>query len=218
MEEKKATKISLSTFLLIIAIIALIIMGVFIYKLNIDKTTEIQKSSELQNQVNSLSGTVNDLQGKINSISETINANSSNEKIVDKDTNVTSNTSTQNKQNINNEKQKYVGTYKDSYGESSKIAINQNGELYLTREYDGKDVIDIIDLNKRDKNGSIIVYDNKDNLEQGIYKIVIYPIGVNIPLEDDNYFEYTDNETDINKIRIVSFNNLEGGIISCKVD
>ena len=72
-EEKQATKISLSTFLLIIAIIAIIIMGVFIYKLNNDKTREIQKSENLQSQVNSLNGTVSDLQGKINSISNTIN-------------------------------------------------------------------------------------------------------------------------------------------------
>lgn len=218
MEEKNVTKISLSTFFLILAIIAIIVMGIFIYKLNNDKSVEIQKSTELQSQVNSLNGTINDLQGKITTISETINKNSSNEKIIDKDTNITSNTSTQNKQNVNNEKQQYVGTYKNSYGESSKITINENGELYLTRKYDGKDVIDIIDLNKKDKNGSIIVYDNGDNIEQGIYKIVIYPIGVSIPLQDGKYFEYTDNETDINKIRIVSFNNIEGGIISCKVD
>ena len=79
MEEKNVSKISLSTFLLIIAIIAIIVMSVFIYKLNNDKTTEIQKSTELQSQVNSLTGTVNDLQGKITSISETINSNSSNE-------------------------------------------------------------------------------------------------------------------------------------------
>lgn len=74
MEEKNVTKISLSTFFLILAIIAIIIMGVFIYKLNNDKTAEIQKSTELQLQVNSLNGTVSDLQGKINKVSETINS------------------------------------------------------------------------------------------------------------------------------------------------
>ena len=36
MEEKKVTKISLSTFFLILAIIAIIVMGIFIYKLNND--------------------------------------------------------------------------------------------------------------------------------------------------------------------------------------
>lgn len=75
MEEKNATKISLSTFLLLIAVIIIAVMGYFIYKLNNDKTTAVQKSTELQAQVNSLSGTVNDLQGKINNISETINSN-----------------------------------------------------------------------------------------------------------------------------------------------
>ncbi|MBQ9658209.1 MAG: hypothetical protein IJV31_05525 [Clostridia bacterium] len=74
MEEKNVTKISLSTFFLILAIIAIIVMGIFIYKLNNDKTAEIQKSTELQSQVNSLNGTVSDLQGKINKVSETINS------------------------------------------------------------------------------------------------------------------------------------------------
>lgn len=74
MEEKNVTKISLSTFFLILAIIAIIVMGIFIYKLNNDKTAEIQKSTELQLKVNSLNGTVSDLQGKINNISETINS------------------------------------------------------------------------------------------------------------------------------------------------
>ena len=84
MEEKKVTKISLSTFFLILAIIAIIVMGIFIYKLNNDKTVEIQKSTELQAKVNSLNGTVSKLQEKINKVSETVNsetptqANSSN--------------------------------------------------------------------------------------------------------------------------------------------
>ena len=85
MEEKKTIKISVSTFFLIIAIIAICVMGFFIYKLNNDKLIEQRKSSELQSQVTSLNGTVNELQGKINSISSTINSNSS------ADTNVTQN-------------------------------------------------------------------------------------------------------------------------------
>lgn len=91
MEEKNVTKISLSTFFLILAIIAIVAMGIFIYKLNNDKTAEIQKSTELQAQVNSLNGTVSDLQEKINKVSETVNSNSS---VPDTNTNNTSNNST----------------------------------------------------------------------------------------------------------------------------
>lgn len=75
MEEKNVTKISLSTFFLILAVIAIIVMGIFIYKLNNDKTAEVQKSTELQAQVNSLNGTVSDLQNKIDKVSETVNSN-----------------------------------------------------------------------------------------------------------------------------------------------
>lgn len=72
MEEKNVSKISLLTFFIILAIIVIIVMGIFIYKLNNDKKEEIQKSTELQSQVNSLNGTVSNLQGKVNNISETI--------------------------------------------------------------------------------------------------------------------------------------------------
>ena len=88
MEEKNVTKISLSTYLLVIAIFAIVVMGALIYKLNNDKNTEIKKSANLQAQVNSLNGTVSDLQGKIDNISKTINSNNS--------------TNTENKTNTSN--------------------------------------------------------------------------------------------------------------------
>lgn len=77
MEEKNVTKVNLSTFLLIIAIIVIVIMGVFIYKLNNEKNIETKKSADLQTQVSSLNSIVNNLQSKINTISETVNDNAS---------------------------------------------------------------------------------------------------------------------------------------------
>ena len=79
MKEKNSQKISLSTILLIIAIIVIIVMGLFIYKLNKDKSNEIQKSTELQTQVNSLSDTVSDLNENLSNISGTINSNTNSE-------------------------------------------------------------------------------------------------------------------------------------------
>ena len=74
MEEKKVTKISLSTFLLILAIIIIVIMGVFIFKLSNEKNVETQRATELETQVSNLNRTVNNLQEKINKVSETINS------------------------------------------------------------------------------------------------------------------------------------------------
>lgn len=115
MEEKNVTKISLSTFLLIIAIIAIIVMGVFIYKLNNDKKVEIQKSTELQSQVNSMNGTIDDLQGKIDNISKTINSNSSNKN--------TSSTSTKEYQ--------ISGTYyqKNAQGDEPNYTFSANNKV-----------------------------------------------------------------------------------------
>ena len=76
-EENKKVRISSSTVLLFITIIIVVIMGCIIYKLNTDKTTEIQKTAELQTQIDSLNGTIDNLQGKLNTISNNID----NEKI-----------------------------------------------------------------------------------------------------------------------------------------
>lgn len=54
MEENKELKISLSTAFLIIAIVIIIIMGIYIYKLYNDKLVYIEKVSNLNNQINSL--------------------------------------------------------------------------------------------------------------------------------------------------------------------
>ena len=70
MEEKKTTKISLSTFFLILAIIAICVMGFFIYKLNDDKTKATEKVSELNNQVAKLENSMDNSQEKVNKISD----------------------------------------------------------------------------------------------------------------------------------------------------
>lgn len=79
MEEKKDIKIRILICLLIISIIVIITMGICMYKLNNDKTAEVQKSTELQAQVNTLNSTASDLQDKIDSISNT-NVSEKNEK------------------------------------------------------------------------------------------------------------------------------------------
>ena len=125
MEEKNATKISLSTFFLILAIIAIIVMGIFIYKLNNDKVAEVKKSTELQAQVNNLNGTVSDLQGKMNSISATINSTENATKF--KNSKNTNETSSKNKTleeaNVTNNVNK-TGLIGETTYEIGKSAIN----------------------------------------------------------------------------------------------
>lgn len=62
MEEKKVIKIKLSTLFLFIAIIAIGVMGYFIFKLNDEKTKATEQVSELNNQVKSLENSVSSIQ------------------------------------------------------------------------------------------------------------------------------------------------------------
>lgn len=117
MEKKKAIKISLSTFFLILSIIAIIVMGVFIYKLNNDKTAEIQKSTELQAQVNSLNETISDLEEKIDSISHTINSDST--------SNIGANSSTSSTSTANTLKSsKKISKLIKNYEEAENLILN----------------------------------------------------------------------------------------------
>ena len=112
--EKNVIKISFSTFFLILAVIAIVIMGVFMYKISKDKSAEQQKSNELQSQVNNL-------QEKIDQISNTINSDNTS---ISKDNNVNnSNTIETSKNNTNNTNNKLLSE------EQVKNAIAQYLEL-----------------------------------------------------------------------------------------
>ena len=133
MEEKNVTKISLSMFFLILAIIAIIVMGIFIYKLNNDKTAEIQKSTELQAQVNNLNGNVKDLQSKIDSINNTINSNTSSSTPNQKETS-----------NVDNQKSVFTkGIYKH---ENTKVTFDDTKfNIYLDENFSLNGIYEIID-------------------------------------------------------------------------
>lgn len=127
--ENETKKISLLTFLLILAVIIIAIMGVFIFKLNNEKNIETQKTTELQAQVNNLSGTVSNLQEKINTISETINTENS------------AQTTTSN--NLKSEDIKYeISTRKNEYDEEIFAVIKaiKDGKT-VTEEFEMSGVI-----------------------------------------------------------------------------
>ncbi len=108
--EKKAFKISLSTFFLILAIIVIVVMGFFMFKINNDKNIEVQKSKELSVKVNELNQELSTLQGKIDSISATINTNT---------TNVNSSTTVNNEKKFtDNEVKTTLLNYLELYGDS----------------------------------------------------------------------------------------------------
>lgn len=142
MEEKK---INLSTALIIIALVVMIVMGIFIYKINNEKNIEVQKNADLQQQVSSLNNTINSLQEKLNTISETVN-NTTSTTDTTNTTNVTNTTNTtsekenptNNNTNNNNEKIFVADARPTGFAGSSmnRVVLYSNGEAYLIR-YDG---------------------------------------------------------------------------------
>lgn len=72
-EEMKGKKISASVVLLIIALIVIVVMGVFMFKLFNDKKAATDEVAKLNNQVNTLQDSVNSLRGTIDNVSNAIN-------------------------------------------------------------------------------------------------------------------------------------------------
>ena len=95
MEEKKATKISLSTFFLILAIIIIVIMSICMYKFYNEKTDANKKTAELQTEVSNLNRIVSVLQGKIDEIFSTVNSDKTNTTNIDDKSNDNKNSSYQ---------------------------------------------------------------------------------------------------------------------------
>lgn len=155
MEEKKATTLSLTTFLLILAIIIIVIMGVFIFKLNSEKTAETGKIDNLNNEISSLQGTINQLQGKIDIISNTINSNTS---ITNLSSNV-NNSSTIENSTTSTEKVK--PSNKEIY---KKVKTIDSNEIGLNDDYTEKYIV---------LEGNSIYFSNNlsDKIYEGTYKV-----------------------------------------------
>jgi cell division protein FtsB len=94
MEEKKVIKISLSTILLVLAIIVIVVMGIFTQKLYNENASESEKTTSLQTQLNSLNETVSDLQERIDSASYTTVSNSSTTNSIENTTETTTESET----------------------------------------------------------------------------------------------------------------------------
>ena len=123
MDEKKTTKVGISTLFLIFAILVIIVMGWFIYKLNNEKSLETKRAQELQSQVNNLNETVGQLQGKLDTISNTIAS----------DTFTTNNNS--NKELTENEK-------RELFNKAIKEQMVLIDDMILTKDFSQKNFTD----------------------------------------------------------------------------
>lgn len=92
MEEKKVTKISLSTFFLILAVIAICIMGYFLYVSSTKIANMILNEKELNAEIAKLENEITSEQTQIKA--NNINSSNSNSKEMNEDKNTTSNSST----------------------------------------------------------------------------------------------------------------------------
>lgn len=168
-------KISISTILLVIAIIIIAIMGAFIYKLNEDKMTEVNKSNELQAQVNGLNETLSDLQGKIGTISNMLNDNTS----------VENNTTNSNNDDISIQGTYAVVDVNHEYNHGyeyvfsgNKVVVNSLDTKEGSFQIEGN-TIKITYTKYTDPDGNIGEYDKEEELK----------------IEDENTLTYTNPAT-----------------------
>lgn len=115
--EKKAIKVSLSTFFLIIAIIAIIVIITYIC---IEKSKSDKEISVLETNAKDMQSTIDNLQGKINSISSTINSNTTSN---NNDSQINKTNNAENKFS-NEEIKKSLQNYLDLVGAKEGTSLN----------------------------------------------------------------------------------------------
>lgn len=129
MEEKKAIKISLSTFLLIIAVIAICVMGYFIYKFNDDKTKATEQISQLNSKIALLENDKTLLKEEVENKQTELNNKEKNEKENINTNNISQNTTNNNIVTKEVEKQLNV---KDVIALGyNQVAVLINGNAYV---------------------------------------------------------------------------------------
>ena len=123
MSEKAPIKISLSTFFLVIAILVIIVMGVYLY---IQKTNSDKTIAELENSNASLETTIDNLQNKIDTIANTIDSDTSNATTQTQATSIPTNESSSSA-STNLTYSSLKGTY-----EGTVTSHGETGKVYLT--------------------------------------------------------------------------------------
>lgn len=79
MNEKKTLSISITSLLLVIAIILIVIMTYFLYTMKIEKQNAISKNTDSEEQIATLKNELSTLQTKLESVSNTLNTNTTTE-------------------------------------------------------------------------------------------------------------------------------------------
>ena len=160
MGKKETVKVSVSTFFLIIAIIVIAVMGYFMYKLYNDKVEETKKSADLQNQVNTLNGTVNDLQGKIDTISKYINSNGYEENVTINNTPIANEEYTKSTDSLSN----YIGLWEKSNAHIYIYSINNDEIVFDYSDQSGKPIGDKTKASLNQNTASFSIKDGDNTL------------------------------------------------------
>ena len=125
-ENKKALKIKLPTFIMIIAFLVIAMLGIFIY---IQKVNSNKKIEQLQNETASLQTTISELQGKLGDISNIATDEE------DKKSNTQKNTSTTDTKNTTADTNNSNAEKKSRESDRSK-AISKYKEVIASYNYD----------------------------------------------------------------------------------
>ena len=161
MKEKKVTKISLSTFFLILAIILIILMGIFIVKLYTEKTELTEKSIQQNEKMSDLQNNMNHLTSELNKISTSIHTENTTNNISNNST-----TTEEKHSNIQHDLSTYIGLWKNSTSNDYLYVYSiNNNEITFNFDSNGKSISS--EHNKATLNGntaSFIINDGNNSL------------------------------------------------------
>lgn len=140
MEDKQVTKISLSTFFLLLAILAIVVMGIFLFKFYIENSELSEKSTKQDEKISNLQNNVDNLTSQLNQISTLDNkSNVDSENVTN---NISTNTTTTTKKDSNNQinLSSYIGLWQKSNQYLYIYSINNGEIIFDYSDQNGKDI------------------------------------------------------------------------------
>ena len=211
MEKNNEGKINILVLLVFVLLVIIIVMGVFMYKLSIEKKNESGKVTELKSEVENLNNTISELQGKIDTISETINPKSTNE-----DNKIDTYVTELSEDNIKDEFETAWKIYKKSmdifkYDANTSIDLPVEGQNYTWKYYKITNYNEIVDKYISSRVNNIV--DNIDTIisKNGNYYLMDSTEGTPLNQIDEikNLEKANDKVSCV--VRVHSGNTIEAG-------
>ena len=140
MEDKKVIKISLSTLFLFLAIIAIVVMGIFLFKFHIENSELSEKLTKQDETISNLQNNIDNLTSQLNQISTSASKSNADSENAPNNTNTNTTATTKKDSNNQIDLSSYIGLWQKSNQFLYIYSINNGEVIFDYSDQNGKNI------------------------------------------------------------------------------